>query len=220
MIAYLKGKIIHRQAPNIIIDVNGVGYEVWVPMSTYYNIKQDIVELFCYQYIREDANTLYGFSDLLQKKLFVSLIKVNGVGPRLALTILSNYEVNEFISVIQGNNLNALVRLPGVGKKTAERLLLELKDNLNKIFKSDEILISRLNTANRAKSNDTVKNNLYLDKISNTEVIVADAIAALEALGYKYNEAHKVINKITSQDSLDVFESSESLIRAALKEFR
>lgn len=202
MIAYLSGRIILKQAPIIILEVNGVGYELWVPMSTYYNLP-DVhsvnhqVQLFCYHHIREDANLLYGFGDLEQRKLFTALIKLNGVGPRLALTILSNYNVAEFINIIDRNDIASLTRLPGVGNKTAERLLLELKDRLNKLFNQDSKI-----------SNDYLSNS--------QDLIVADAIAALETLGYKYNDAHKMVNKLAKTEN----NTSEALIKAALKEFK
>jgi Holliday junction DNA helicase RuvA len=212
MIAYLRGKIILKQAPIIILDINGVGYELFVPMSTYYNLpeinaSQNEVELFCYQYIREDANVLYGFSDLNQRKLFTALIKLNGVGPRLALTILSNYQVTEFINVINRNDITALTRLPGVGNKTAERLLLELKDKLKNLFNQDEMSKIRL------KQTEQSGVDMLTDS---TDFIVADAIAALETLGYKYNDAQKVINRLAVSGT----HTSETLIKAALKEFK
>ncbi len=214
MIAYLRGKVILKQAPVIIIDVAGVGYEVWVPMSTYYNLPElnsRETELYCYQYIREDNITLYGFDTLEKRKLFMALLKTNGVGPKLGLTVLSNYQVQEFISIINNNNLNALVRLPGVGKKTAERLLLELKDRIKKIFNALEI------DKNLPVSSGNQFNNINADDSN-----ILDAISALESLGYKYNEANKVVSKVIGSAELSHKNNytSEEIIKAALKEFK
>ena len=212
MIAFLNGVLIYKQAPNIIINVNGVGYELLVPMSTYYNLPDLLqqVSLYSYQYVREDIIALYGFANLDERKLFIELLKANGVGPRMALTILSNYQVAEFISIIDSCNAGALVKLPGVGKKTADRLLLELRDRLKAVF------------ANRsADSINNINNNSDhalghgLDYALDTSV--ADAIAALETLGYKSMDAKRVVTKLASDNKNF---NSENLIKAALREFR
>lgn len=212
MIAYLKGKLIHKQAPQIIIDVSGVGYELLVPMSTYYNLSEINEEssLFCYHYIREDANLLYGFGNLNERKLFIELLKINGVGPRLALTILSNYQVNEFISIVADCNANALVKLPGVGKKTADRLLLELRDKLKTVFQNNS-----LNNNNDASTVKFIEDSNYI-----ADTTVSDAIAALESLGYKPADARKVVIKLAENNHLNEKVTSEYLIKGALKEFR
>lgn len=213
MIAYLKGKVLFKQAPMVIMDVNDVGYELWVPMPTYYNLSQITqtnpeakIALYCYQHIREDMNALFGFDDLDQRKLFISLLKTNGVGPRLAMTILSNYSTAEFIKIIGNCDHGSLVRLPGVGQKTAERLLLELKGKLNKIFNQREINEFQ-------KSTKTFPH----DNLVNEDMTVSDAIAALEVLGYKLNDVQKIVTKLVKNNP-DF--SSESLIKAALQEFR
>lgn len=210
MIAYLKGNLIHKQAPVIIINVNGVGYELLVPMSAYYQLGElgSNVEIFCYNYVREDANLLYGFNNLEERKLFIELLKTNGVGPRLALTILSNYQVAEFINIINNCEVDKLVKLPGVGKKTADRLLLELRDKLKNIFN------------NLVKANYNKSNNLALDHNSNNNTVM-DAISALEVLGYKSADAKRVVNKFINSENKQyiVDYTSEELIKAALKEF-
>lgn len=230
MIAYLRGKVILKQAPVIILDVAGVGYEVWVPMSTYYNLPElspaattlnsKETELYCYQYIREDNNTLYGFDTLAQRKLFVALLKTNGVGPRLGLTVLSNYQVQEFISIINNNNLNALIRLPGVGKKTAERLLLELKDRIKKIFNTNETEKKQLISGVKHEKLEQGLNQS--DNLNANECNVLDAISALESLGYKYSEANRVVTKVLHGVELSSKNNhtSEEIIKAALKEFK
>lgn len=214
MIAYLNGEVIYKQAPVIILKTNNIGYEILVPMSVYYNLpdlnlaENNNIELYIYNHIREDSNVLYGFSNINERRLFIELLKINGVGPRLALTILSNYTVEEFITVINNSELNKLIKLPGVGKKTAERLLLELKDKLQKIINSFGFNQDYLNNLNSNISN-------YDNYINNNCNSVLDAIAALEVLGYKSNDAKKVIGKINNNNIL----SSEDLIKAALKEF-
>ncbi len=199
MIAFINGTLIYKQAPNIIIDVQGVGYELLVPMSTYYNLPEidHPTKLFCHQYIREDMNLLYGFNNLEERKLFTELLKTNGVGPRMALTVLSNYSVSEFIHIIESCDLNALVKLPGVGKKTADRLLLELRDKFKSVFGKDK--------------------NSNFNVVSQNDTTISDAISALESLGYKANEAKNVVTKIASNYK-DKF-SSEMLIKDALREF-
>ena len=132
MIGLLRGKILSKQPPRLLIDVQGVGYEVDAPMTTFYDLPGtgEEVTLFTHLAVREDAHTLYGFARVSDRELFRSLLKVNGVGARLALTILSGMEPGEFVQCVQEGNTAALVRLPGVGKKTAERLIIELRDRL------------------------------------------------------------------------------------------
>ena len=132
MIGRLQGVILVKQAPEIVIDVNGVGYEVQVPMTTIYQLPEvgKSVTLHTHFVVREDAQLLYGFAELRERSLFRTLIKVNGVGPKLALTILSGIESDDFVRCVRDGDTASLVRLPGVGKKTAERLLVEMKDRL------------------------------------------------------------------------------------------
>ncbi|MBP9722705.1 MAG: Holliday junction branch migration protein RuvA [Gammaproteobacteria bacterium] len=211
MIAFLSGTLIFKQAPNIIIDVQGVGYELLVPMSTYYSLPElsNKLSLYCYQHVREDSLLLFGFTSLDERKLFTELLKANGVGPRMALTILSNYQVSEFINIIETCDSGALVKLPGVGKKTADRLLLELRDRLKTVFNNYQ------NNPNITKQDDNTADN-------NLDSTVSDAIAALEALGYKSNDARRVVTKLVSHNSVQSHQSynSSMLIKAALQEFR
>lgn len=212
MIAYLSGALIFKQAPNIIIDVQGVGYELLVPMSTYYSLPElsHKISIYCYQHVREDNISLFGFTSLDERKLFTELLKANGVGPRMALTILSNYQVSEFISIIENCDSGALVKLPGVGKKTADRLLLELRDRLKSVFTS---------FATHGSSNVSAKISTNL----NADTTVSDAISALESLGYKAIDARRVVSKIASDydhNDNNIKITSENLIKAALKEFR
>lgn len=130
MIARLNGLLIEKSPPQIIVDCNGVGYEVEVPMSTFYNLP-DIgakVQLLTYMVVREDAQLLYGFGSEQEKSTFKQLLKVNGIGAKSALSILSGVSIDDLVYAVSNQDIAMLTRVPGVGKKTAERLLLELKD--------------------------------------------------------------------------------------------
>lgn len=196
MIGRLKGIVIEKQAPELLLDVNGVGYEVLAPMSTFYRLPGlgDPIVLYTHFVVREDAQQLYGFYDKQERSLFRTLIKVNGVGPKLALTILSGIEAADFVASVHRGDSDALVRLPGVGKKTAERLIIEMKDRL-KDWQGEVTTTETLTMV-----------------APSTNQIVADAESALIALGYKPTEAAKAIAKLPSE-----FDNSEDMIRAALK---
>lgn len=198
MIGRIKGIIIEKQAPDLLIDVNGVGYEIFAPMSTFYRLPNlgDPIVLHTHFVVREDAQLLYGFYDKQERALFRTLIKVNGVGPKLALTILSGIEADDFVRSVHQGDSNALVRLPGVGKKTAERLIIEMKDRL-KDWHVD----------GGAAAVGSLATN-----VPTANAMVADAESALVALGYKPTEAAKAIAAVKGDVS-----SSEELIRAALK---
>lgn len=197
MIGRLHGVILEKQAPEILIDINGVGYEVQVPMTTIYQLPEvgKPVTLHTHFVVREDAQLLYGFADLRERSLFRTLIKVNGVGPKLALTILSGIESDDFVRCVRDGDTASLVRLPGVGKKTAERLLVEMKDRL-KDWSIDGTAVSN-NNASMASSNG----------------IMAEAESALVALGYKPQQASRAIAAVNDAN----MDSSEALIRMALK---
>lgn len=196
MIGRLQGVLIEKQAPELLIDVNGVGYEVLAPMTTHYLLPAlgNVVALHTHLVVREDAQQLFGFATLEQRSLFRELIKVSGVGPKLALTILSGMDVDDFVRCVRDNNLAAMTRLPGVGKKTAERLLIEMRDRL-KDWHADGLAVS--------------DGAALLGGVANA---VAEAESALVALGYKPADAAKAIAAIKS-DGL----STEVLIRQALK---
>ena len=192
MIGRLTGIILTKSAPLLIIDLNGVGYEVFAPMNTFYHLPQEgeKITLHTHFVVREDAQVLYGFYELRERDLFRALIKVNGVGPKLALAILSGMDANSFVQCVQKNNSVSLVSIPGVGKKTAERLIIEMRDKV-KEWSLD---------AGTNKDGDQHHAN-------------AEAVSALTTLGYKPNEAKQAIDKIYQSD-LD----SEQLIRLALKQ--
>jgi len=195
MIGRIHGKIIEKQPPQLLVDVQGVGYEIASPMSTFYQLPNlgEAVTLHTHMVVREDAQLLYGFASMNERGLFRTLIKINGVGPKLALTILSGMNANEFILCVQDNDAAALVRLPGVGKKTAERLIIELRDKL----KDQDVGIS--NSANQVSTTP-----------SNSPV--ADAVSALVALGYKAPEASKMVRAVDTDEL-----QTEEIIRLSLQ---
>lgn len=196
MIGRITGVLIEKQAPTIVIDLQGLGYEVQVPMSTVYQLPElgQVVTLHTHFVVREDAQLLYGFADQQERSLFRALIKVNGVGPKLALTILSGIETDDFVRCVRDDDTATLVRLPGVGKKTAERLLIEMRDRLKDWHLPGSDLLSE---ATPAPAVD----------------LLLDAESALIALGYKPTEASKAI--AAANDG--TIASSEELIRRALK---
>ena len=135
MIGRLQGKVVEKQAPDLLIDVQGVGYEVLVSLNTFFDVPEigAVVTLHTHFVVREDIQQLYGFTKLSERSLFRNLIKVNGVGPKMALAILSGMSANDFALCVHNNDTAALVKLPGVGKKTAERLLIEMRDKIGDI---------------------------------------------------------------------------------------
>ena len=196
MIGQLRGKLIYKQAPEIMLDVNGVGYELLASMTTFLDLpelEQETV-LFTHFIVREDSQTLYAFSSKNERSLFRTLLKVNGVGPKMALAIVSGMTVNEFAQFIRADDVVALTRLPGVGKKTAERLIIEMRDRLPETDDSD------------TTASDTSTHS------PSQQQIEAEAVTALLALGYKPAQASRMVASI-SADNL----SAEDMIRLALK---
>ncbi|MEZ5491758.1 MAG: Holliday junction branch migration protein RuvA [Gammaproteobacteria bacterium] len=202
MIGRIRGTLIDKQLTEILVDVNGIGYEISVPMSTLYQLPevgQGLV-LHTHLAVREDAQTLYGFMELAEKKLFRALVKVSGVGPKLALAILSGMAVDEFVRTVNANDVASLVRMPGVGKKTAERLIIEMRDRLAEWGP----------TASGAGAGS-------LEAASGREEvrIASEAETALVSLGYKPAEASRTIARVLKENA-DIPDSG-SLIRLALK---
>jgi Holliday junction DNA helicase RuvA len=194
MIGQITGIIVSKIAPDVLVDVQGVGYEVLVSLGTFFDLP-DIgqgVTLHTHFVVREDAQLLFGFSSLQERILFRTLIKVNGVGPKMALGILSGMTTGEFAHAIRNNDVATLVRLPGVGKKTAERLVIEMRDRVDDI--------------------DTTANENTDVSIKRPD-IQQEAESALIALGYKPQDAAKMISRVDS----DEMASAEQLIRGALK---
>lgn len=199
MIGRIHGSLIENHPPEIVIDVNGLGYEVQCPLSTIFALPAtgETVQLFTHLAVREDAHVLYGFKTDKERTLFRALIKISGVGPKLALSILSGMETDRFVQSIQDQDPGALVKIPGVGKKTAERLIVEMKDRLSALGRTGQSLMTPMESA-------VVK----AERASATE----EAESALIALGYKPTQASKAIEKVAA-DGL----SAEDIIRAALK---
>ncbi|MFC0708212.1 Holliday junction branch migration protein RuvA [Azorhizophilus paspali] len=198
MIGRLRGILVEKQPPHLLVEANGVGYEVEVPMTTLYRLPSlnEPVTLHTHLVVREDAHLLYGFCERRERELFRELIRLNGVGPKLALALMSSLDLDELVRCVQAGDIKALTRVPGVGKKTAERLLIELKDR----FKAWE-------------SPPTVA-SLTLE--SNPDIGIAsaesDALSALVALGFKPQEASRAVAAVQEEGL-----SSEELIRRALR---
>ena len=193
MIGFLRGKLAFKAPPLLVLDVNGVGYEIEAPMTTFYNLPTmgSEVLLLTHLVVREDAQILFGFSTEADRSLFRILIKISGVGPKLALTILSGLSAEEFQRCIHNNDTQALVRLPGVGKKTAERLIIEMRDRLSDFGDSSVTSAGTALPAGNSKQ---------------------EAISALISLGYKPLDAAKMVQNISAEDK-----GCEDIIRLALQ---
>ena len=148
MIGLLRGKLLHKQAPDLLLDVGGVGYELLASMTTFFDLPEinNEVTLYTHLIVREDAHTLYAFSSVKERALFRVLLKVNGVGPKMALAIVSGMTAEEFAQRVHANDVTGLTKLPGVGKKTAERLIIEMRDRLEK--PGDNDIQGSLSTSN------------------------------------------------------------------------
>ena len=197
MIGQLRGKLVQKQPPYLLIDVQGVGYEIEAPMTTFYSLPAtgEEIHLYTHLVVREDAHLLFGFASLRERKLFRTLIKISGIGAKMALTILSGIETDDFARCILESDTVRLTRLPGVGKKTAERLIVEMRDRIKDWDREGVISETTLNIPAGKRSNQ-----------------VTDAISALIALGYKPQEANRYVHAVAT-DAM----GSEEIIRAALK---
>ncbi|WP_076536396.1 Holliday junction branch migration protein RuvA [Shewanella sp. UCD-KL21] len=202
MIGRLCGLVVEKQAPEIVLDVNGVGYELQVPMTSFYELPElnHTAMLYTHFVVREDAQLLYGFITKQERALFRLLIKTNGVGPKLALTILSGMTAGEFVNCVERDDIVTLVKLPGVGKKTAERLVIEMRDKLK----------SLLEASAGSEREFALQSNYQPAVVENNAE--EDAIAALVSLGYKPAQASKAVITAYSDGM-----TSEVLIKAALK---
>ena len=192
MIVKLAGKLLDKQAPCALIDVNGVGYEINVSLMTFVDLPSlgSDVEMHTHLVVREDSHTLYGFLTVHERSLFKALIKVNGVGPKMALGMLSGMTVDEFARSILNRDVSSLVKLPGVGKKTAERLVIEMKDAIDSAGLSG------------AHENTTTKSDIRLE-----------AESGLLSLGYKAQDITKILNNLDYKNA----SSSEDIIKMALQ---
>lgn len=203
MIGRLQGILLAKDEGEVLLDVGGVGYEVEVPVSTYAQLPErgHAVVLYTHFVVREDAQHLYGFYELQDRTLFRLLIKVNGVGPKLALGILSGMDSGQIVASVARNDVNALVKLPGIGRKTAERLVIEMRDRL----KGWELAgpVATAAAATPVKAPDALQ----------------EAEAALLSLGYRPQEASRAVMTAVSQLEQGAVEpATEAIIRAALKQ--
>ncbi len=199
MIGLLRGTLLLKQPPDLMLDVNGVGYEIQASMTTFYDLPelQADVTLYTHLIVREDAHALYGFSSQTERELFRHLLKVNGVGPKMALAIISGMNPLEFRQVIHAGDIARLSRIPGVGKKTAERLVIELRDRLPKETETGSTIPPTPQASSANSGSD-------------------EAINALLALGYKPAQASQMIAAYENQ-GLSVEEMIRQALRASLR---
>lgn len=195
MIGFLRGRLTAKQPPSLVIEVSGVGYEIEAPMSTFYGLPAvgSDVHLFTHLVVREDAHILFGFATERERRLFRELLKVSNVGPKLALALLSGMSVDNFLMCIEAQEVDALVRIPGVGRKTAERLLIEMKDRIRHL----DALPGVAAAAGAAQLQSGAQ---------------AEAFSALVALGYKPAEVTRLLKGVDP-----AAQTTEDIIRRALQ---
>ncbi len=202
MIGRIRGVLIEKSPGQALVECNGLGYEIDIPYTTFFHLPETGAEVTLHTHfaVREDAQSLYGFAARLDRDLFRLLIKVNGVGPKLAVGILSGLDADQFIRCVDAKDVSALVKLPGVGKKTAERLLIDMADRIGQLEVSFQVSggVQAGDVARRAPSRQ--------------EAPGEEAEAALIALGYKPQEAAKAVSRVAEEGM-----SSQELIRLALK---
>ncbi|OOG25611.1 Holliday junction branch migration protein RuvA [Thioalkalivibrio denitrificans] len=198
MIGRLRGELVSKQPPFLLLEVQGVGYEIEAPLSTFYNLPEPggQVTLHTHLHVREDAHVLYGFGSESERGLFRSLIRVSGVGAKMALAILSGMNAEEFARCVMDADTASLVRLPGIGRKTAERLVVEMRDRIGSLPATAAVAGGAAAAASAGGAPDPV----------------SDAVSALVSLGYKPQEASRLVSAVESEA-----ERSEDLIRLALK---
>jgi len=196
MIGFLRGRVLDKHPNRIVVDVNGVGYELYVPLSTYYDVGEvgTEISLRVHTHVREDALQLYGFLTPLEQLLFERLIAISGIGPKLAIAVLSGIDSRELVVSVQRADIARLTRIPGIGKKTAERIVLELKDRLGDVAASDAGAGARQPSADRLRD---------------------DLVSALENLGYHRPLAEKAVDAARARDGGAVFEDA---LKSALRE--
>jgi Holliday junction DNA helicase RuvA len=195
MIGFLKGRLALKQPPTVVVDVNGVGYELEAPMSTFYGLPAagEPVALYTHLVVREDAHILFGFGTDGERRLFRGLLKVSGVGPKIALGILSGASVDDFLRIIEAEDVAMLTRIPGIGRKTAERVIIEMRDSAQKLA------VPNAGAGNASDSAGAMSAQ-------------SEAFGALVALGYKPPEASRLL-KAADEPGL----STTEIIRRALK---
>lgn len=195
MIGFLRGRLMAKQPPSLVLDVGGVGYEIEAPMSTFYGLASvgTDIHLFTHLVVREDAHILFGFATERERRLFRELLKVSNVGPKLALALLSGMSVDNFLMCIEAQDVDALVRIPGVGRKTAERLLIEMKDRIKNLG----ALPGVTNTSGTLEPHSGAQ---------------SEAFSALIALGYKPAEVTRLLKAVDAS-----VQTTEEIIRRALQ---
>ncbi len=194
MIAQLTGTLVEKEADRVVVDIHGVGYEVSIPFSTYYELGEpgDAVTLQIHTHVKEDALSLYGFSAVKEKRLFTRLIQVSGIGPKLGITILSGLPADELIQAVMGADVVRLNGIPGVGKKTAERIVLEMRDKVVGLASAeDEAAVAGASGS-----------------------LQRDVVSALVNLGYSKPVAEKAVTQVLNDDPTDQF---ETLLRKTLR---
>jgi len=199
LIGALTGQVLSWQPPVLLLDVQGVGYELQLPMNTAVRLDAQPQRFYTHMIVRDDQMQLYGFADSATRDVFRTLLKINGVGAKMGLAILSTWSVNELVAIVSQENLKALTRIPGVGKKTAERLLVEMKHKLRQLG------------VEAHATDSTVPAGTGSQKGSDSVML---ALQALESLGYRPAEAQKLLEQVADAETLDTPE----LIKAALRQ--
>jgi Holliday junction DNA helicase RuvA len=198
MIALISGKIVYKGISHVIVDVQGVGYRVFIPLTTYYELPEvgETITLHVYTNVKQDAINLFGFYTVQERDIFQLMISVSGIGPRISMNILSGISARELLNAISSGNVGKLVNIPGVGKKMAERLILELKEKVIK-----KMMMAKMPVAD--------------DQHQASEIIVEDVLSALVNLGYKSNMAREALDKVlhSSEEKLGM----DKLLKKTLK---
>lgn len=200
MIGQITGKLVDKTPPDILVDVGGICYELQVPMSTLYQLPEvgSGLTLHTHFVVREDAQLLYGFYEAKDKQMFRALIRVNGVGPKMALAILSGMDADQFVRTVRNNDVATMVNMPGIGKKTAERLIIEMRDRL---AEWGEVA--------------SAEGSAAASGMATTDTVSKDAETALVSLGYKPQQASRAIAQVMKANP--ELDNSEAVIRLALK---
>jgi len=198
MIALISGKIVHKGISHVIVDVHGVGYRIFIPLTTFYELPEagQVITLHVHTNVKQDAINLFGFYTVQERDLFQLMISVSGIGPKMSMNILSGISAQELLRAISGGNVGKLVNIPGVGKKMAERLILELKEKVIK-----KMMIEEMPAAD--------------EQHQAGEIIIEDALSALVNLGYKSNVAKDALDKVlrASEEELGM----DQLLKKTLK---
>jgi len=200
MIGRIKGTLIQKDPPMMLVDVNGVGYEIEAPMRVFFELPENGTEVtvITHLLVREDAQILYGFNNLGQRELFRKLLKVNGIGAKSALAVLSTMSTDEFVGMIQSQDVSAIIKIPGVGKKTAQRLIIEMRDKLGDVASSDISLPG---------------NGAQASNLGNMPASAqSEALVALQSLGFKPQEVNMLIKRV-AKDNM----TAEEIIRLCLQ---